>query len=180
MALPESSRLRRKALVSLAFALVCLLACLPLFLQVEALWTRTVGLDGMVFLAASSALGLALAALPVLAAIGLLLAAFWAAESCFAEGNRPRRAEWALVLPALLLSYAPAIGALRPAWQAISQGFIALRKPDRVYALDSDPFGFFMGVSYWLVGAVTLAVLATLFWRARFRRKPAQENPAQT
>ncbi|MEC5396591.1 hypothetical protein [Uliginosibacterium sp. H1] len=180
MTTPASSRLRRKALLSLLLAVACLLACLPLFMRVESLWTRTVDLEGALFLAASSALGLALAALPVLAAIGLLLAAFWASESCFVEGSQPRGAQWALVLPALLLSYAPAIGALRPAWQAVTQGFIALRKPDRIYALDSDPFGFFMGVSYWLVGAVTLAVLATLFWRARFRRKPAQETPAQT
>lgn len=169
-------------LKSRRWALIALLACLitlPCVLFMRPLWAQLVTLGSGSFMIAAGLWGLVLAGGPLLFLVAGLTALFLRVEARFAPRSQPRPIGDALVIAlALILSFTPALAALYPPIKAVMSGLISFRGPGRVYSLATDPYGFWQGVAFWLMGAATLALLAGFYWRSRWLKHKASASTA--
>lgn len=176
MKTPETSpalrgdSLHRKARRWALWALLALLCTLPAFVFIKPLWAELATFGTGAFMLAAAAWGLLVAAGPIAALVCAIVALFMRIEAVFAPRAPARR--WGDV-PAigagLLLTFAPALAALLPAFNALLSGYIAFRGVGQQYPLSEDPHGFWQAVASWIMGACVLATLATLYWRSRWQ-----------
>lgn len=161
--LRKSRRWALLALAALALTLPCLIFMQPLWA-----WLATLGSGSFMLLA--GLWGIVLAAGPLVVVVGALCALFLRVEASFA----PRRShtpgtDRAIIALAVLVSLLPALAALYPPIKAILTGFIGFRGIGQQYPLASDPYGFWQAVAFWFMGAASLALLAGVYWRAKWR-----------
>lgn len=161
-------RARRRALFCLLMGLLALPASWLLFAQLDLLWPRIVAMEGMTFLAAATLLGAAMAIGPLAAALGLLLAIWFGVDSVY----RPRRRaspllDRAIVAFGLVVWFAPALGAIATALNALLRGRIHFVRPPRDYFLATDPIAYWQGVGFWLIMAGLFAFMAWRYWRGK-------------
>lgn len=166
---------RRWALI----ALLALLLTLPCVLFIQPLWALLVTLGSGSFMLAAGLWGLILAGGPILFLVAGLTALFLRVEARFAPRSQQRPFGDALAIClALILSFIPALAALYPPLKALLTGFIGFRGLGQQYPLAADPYGFWQAVAFWLMGAASLAFLAGLYWRSKWRaRHTASTTP---
>ncbi|MDO6387538.1 MULTISPECIES: hypothetical protein [unclassified Uliginosibacterium] len=172
-ALPISLRgdlLLRKSRRWGLFALLALLLTLPCVLFMKPLWSFLITLGSGSFMLMAGLWGLILAAGPLAFLACGLAALFLRVEARFAPRSRQQPFSDTLAISfALLLSFLPALAALYPPVKAILTGYIGFRGLGQQYPLASDPYGFWQAVAFWFMGAATLAFLAGLYWRGKWR-----------
>lgn len=159
---------RRRARFGLVLLLAMAAAAAILFAGLDRLWPPVAALEGIPFLLAATTLGAALAATPVLALVGLVLAVWYGVESVF----QPRRrasplADKLIVAIGLAIWFSPAIALLAAAGRAIATGSIHFSKPPRDYVLATDPIAFWQGIGFWLIIAAGFGYLAWRYWRGK-------------
>lgn len=156
---------RRWALI----ALCALLITLPCVLFMKPLWALLVTLGSGSFMLMAALWGLVLAGGPVLCLVAALTALFLRVEARFEPRSQPRPVSDALATTlALMLSFIPALAALYPPVKALLTGYIGFRGLGQQYPLAADPYGFWQAVFFWLMGAASLALLASVYWRSRW------------
>lgn len=164
-------RLRRRAglwtLTSLGAAALAIL----LFRELADLWMRIAHLEGLAFLSSATLLGGALAVIPLLALVGLLLAVWNGVESVFQPRSRPTPTLDNLIVAAgMLVWFSPALAALGAGVLAIATGRIHFSRPPRDYFLATDPIAFWQGVGFWGIVAASLGYVAWRYWQGKLRR----------
>lgn len=162
--------LQRKASRWMSVGGASLILTTALFFFIQPIFQWIARLGGASFLAAALALGLAMAAGPIATVACGLMALFLRVEVCFA----PQTATWRMsdrlsVGAGLLVSFAPALAALYPPIRAILSGYIGFRGPGQQYYRLTDPYGFWQATAFWMMGAVSLAIVASIYWRAKWR-----------
>lgn len=151
-------------------ALISLLLTLPCILFIKPLWAFLVTLGTSSFMIVAGLWGLILAAGPLLFLVAALCALFLRVEAGFAPRSKPQPAgDRAAVVLALFISFLPALIALYPPIKAMMTGFIGFRGLGQQYPLASDPYGFWQAVAFWFMGSASLAILAGVYWRAKWR-----------
>ncbi|MFU2488888.1 hypothetical protein [Thauera sp. WH-1] len=166
--LPAGDRSRQRALFCLLVCVVALPASWLLFSQLERLWPTIAAMEGLLFMAATTLLGAAMAVGPLAAALGFLLAVWFGVESVYRPRRRPSPALDRFIIGAgLLVWFAPALSAIGIALQAVVRGRIHFVRPPRDYLLATDPIAFWQGVGFWLIMAALFAFLAWRYWRPR-------------
>ncbi|MBS1209189.1 MAG: hypothetical protein H6R19_1587 [Proteobacteria bacterium] len=164
--------LHRKARRWSLVAFLALAITLPGILFIKPLWAWLITLGSGSFMLAAAGWGLIMAAGPVTALVCALVALFLRVEAGFAPRSRHRRFGDVLAISGgLLVSFTPALAALIPPVKAILTGYIAFRGQGQQYPQVSDPYGFWQAVAYWFMGAATLALLAGLYWRTKWRSR---------
>lgn len=161
---------RNKATLWLLVAALGTLVTAALVYFIRPLFHSIAQLEDAGFLLASLVVGLGLALGPLAAVVGMLVFLFQRVEACLALP----RGSWAasdraIVACAVLVSLAPSLAALYPPTQALLSGYIGFRGPGQQYLRAEDPYGFWQAVAFWLMGAATLAVIAGVYWRAKWR-----------
>lgn len=157
-------------------ALLALLLTLPCLIFIRPLWAELSSLGSASFMLAAGLWGLIIAGGPVLFLVAGLCALFLRVEARFAPRSQRRPVGDALAITlALILSFLPALAALYPPIKAISTGFIGFRGLGQQYPLASDPYGFWQAVGFWCMGASTLAILAGVYWRSKWRAHKAHQ-----
>lgn len=168
--LPRGDLLLRKSRRWALIALAALLLTLPCLAFLPALWAWFVTLGSASFMLSAGLWGLVLAAGPLLFLVAALCALFLRVEAGFAPRSKPSPGGDRLAVGvALIISFVPALLALYPPLHALTTGFIAFRGPGQQYPLATDPYGFWQALAFWLMGAATLAILAGVYWRAKWR-----------
>lgn len=171
---PRGDLLLRKSRRWALVALISILITMPCIAFIKPLWTWLATLGTGSFMIAAGVWGLILAAGPILFLVGALCALFLRVEAGFAPRSRPRPAsDRAAITAALFVSFLPALTALYPPIHALLTGFIGFRGLGQQYPLASDPYGFWQAVAFWFMGAATLAILAGVYWRAKWRSRKA-------
>ena len=171
--------LQRKARRWAFAGLLALIITTPIFYFIQPIFRWVASLEGGGFMLAALGLGLGIAAGPLAAATGLLMSLFWRVESCFAE-----RGDVLSVMDRIFIglggitSLLPALAALFPPGKALVTGFIGFRGPGQQYFRLEDPYGYWQAVAFWLMGAVTLGIIAAIYWRAKWRIRRNQEMGA--
>lgn len=161
---------RRWALI----ALISLLLTLPCIIFVKPLWAFLVTLGTGSFMIVAGIWGLILAAGPLLFLVAALCALFLRVEAGFAPCSTPRpNRDRAVIALALFISFVPALVALYPPIKALMTGLIGFRGLGQQYPLASDPYGFWQAVAFWFMGSASLAILASVYWRAKWRSRKA-------
>ncbi|THF58062.1 hypothetical protein [Pseudothauera rhizosphaerae] len=150
-----------------------------LFIRLPEIWARVMPLEGASFMFAATALGGVMAVLPVIAAVGFVLALWCGVESVY----RPRRqaspfADRAIVSLGLLVWFAPAAAAIASAIRALASGRVHFVRPPRDYFLATDPVAFWEGVGFWLIMAGLFAFLAWRYWRGKLLPKADEGSSA--
>lgn len=169
---------RRRALFSLLVSLVALPASLLLFTQLDTLWPEIVRMEGLLFMAAATLLGAAMAIGPLAAGIGFLLAVWHGVKSVYSERRRATPLlDRVIVAGGVLVWFAPALVAVAQAVVALSTGSIHFVRPPRDYFLATDPIAYWQGVGFWLIIAGLLGFLAWRYWRPKLFPDP---SPAST
>jgi len=159
-------------LIYLLLALVTTPITVLLFLNLELLWTHIEPLEGIAFALVGALFGAALAAAPIIAAVGWLLALWFGVESVFMpRARRTPAIDIAIVGAGLVAWFLPAIWFLFTAVQALVSGRVHFPRPARDYLLAEDPVAFWQGVGYMLIAGGLLAWLAWRYWQGKLRRK---------
>lgn len=163
-------RAGRRGLTLLATGLVC---SLIVFSQLETVWPHIVAIDGGLFIALAALLGAAMAISPIMAATGFVLALWFGVSSVY----RPRHhttplTDKAIVATGLAIWFAPALGSLAAAINALITGRIHFVRPPRDYFMSTDPIAFWQGVGFWLITAGVLGYLAWRYWQPKLRPTP--------
>lgn len=153
--------------------IAALIPTLPCFVFIAQIWRGIVSLGTLPFMFAALGLGLLLAVGPVAVIVSGLASLFLRVEACFAEPHTERSSADKLTITiATFVSFVPAIAALYVPVKAILTGSIAFRGPGQLYSLATDPYGYWQAVTFWLMGAASLAFLAARYWYSkRFRRR---------
>lgn len=177
---PEGDFRRRQALRSLISFLILLPLTIAAFRYLAPIWERIVPLEGASFLLAATALGLALAFLPLLTLAFGMLAMWHGVESI--ERPRSRHTPWldrVLAAIGLAVWFAPTLGLLSMAGRALLEGAVRFHRPAvREYALATDPIAFWQGIGFLLIVAVAVAWPAVHYWRGKFARFPKAQSRA--
>lgn len=174
---PKKEQLELKSKRWAMLALAALIPTVPCFAFIAPIWQFVVSLGTVAFMFAALGLGLLLAAGPVAVVVCCLTALFLRVESCFTEAKVSRsKLDWLIISIGMLVSFAPAMGILVVPIRAILTGYIAFRGPGQQYAIGEDPYGFWQAVSFWLMGAASLAFLSAVYWRSRFLRRAHQKE----
>jgi hypothetical protein len=161
--------LRRRARFGLLLLVAMAAVAAALFAGLARLWPPIAALEGAAFLAAATLLGGALAAAPLLALVGLLVAVWNGVESVYQPRRRATPAVDKLILAlGLGVWFGPSLALLAAAARAVASGRIHFSRPPRDYFLASDPIAFWQGVGFWLIVAAALAYPAWRYWRGKF------------
>ncbi|MDQ7990602.1 MAG: hypothetical protein REI09_13285 [Candidatus Dactylopiibacterium sp.] len=167
----RGDRLARKSRRWAGVALAAFVVTLPCVLFIQPLWAWLVTLGPGSFMLVAGVWGLILAAGPLLLLAGMLCALFLRVEAAFTPRTRATpRTDRAIIALACVVSLLPALAALYTPVKALLTGFIGFRGLGQQYPLSSDPYGYWQAVAFWLMGAASLAVLAGVYWRAKWRQ----------
>ncbi|MEN3109808.1 hypothetical protein ACFONG_13305 [Uliginosibacterium paludis] len=174
--LPRGDLLLRKSRRWALIALAALLLTVPCVVFIQPLWAWLVTLGTGSFMIIAALWGLVMAAGPILFLVAGLCALFLRVEAGFAPRSQPRpAADRAAIAAGLFISFLPALVALYPPIRAMLTGFIGFRGLGQQYPLASDPYGFWQAVAFWFMGAATLAILAGVYWRAKWLSRKAPQ-----
>lgn len=175
--LPRGDLLLRKSRRWAKIALASLIITLPCVLFMKPLWTWLAAAGSASFLLVAGLWGLILAGGPLLLLVATLCALFLRVEAGFAPRTRPQPAgDRIFIAIALFVSLIPALAALYPPIKAIMAGTISFRAVGQQYPIATDPLGFWQGVAYWFMGSATLAILAGVYWRGKWRAHKRLRN----
>lgn len=159
---------RRRGSACLLAAVIATPMSIWLFSNLENIWPQIMPLEGSAFLAGATALGTALAILPLIAGLGFLLAIWFGVESVFQARQHPTPVIDKLIVGAgLLVWFAPVIAALASAGRALATGRIHFVRPPRDYFLATDPIAYWQGVGFWIIMAGLFGFLAWRYWRGK-------------
>ncbi|MBC9071503.1 hypothetical protein IAI53_05960 [Thauera sp. CAU 1555] len=163
---------RRVATYALLAFLIGLAASAWLFIRLPEIWAQVMPLEGASFMLAATALGAVMAVMPVVAAAGFVVALWSGVDSVY----RPRRQpspllDRVIVGLGLLIWFAPALGGVGAAINAIATGRVHFVRPPRDYFLATDPTAFWQGVGFWLIMSALFAFLAWRYWRGKLLAK---------
>ncbi|WP_172198707.1 MULTISPECIES: hypothetical protein [unclassified Niveibacterium] len=156
------------------FFLLTLVLAIPTALlgwQLLPTWSHIAALEGAAFLAAATAFGLGLIALPLGTIASLVAALFLRTESNIRPGRQSRAnaADLVCTIGAVMTSLLPASWPASKALRALLTGGITIRQPiEHHFSISSDPLAFWENVTFWLLAAAALAGLAAYFWRSRW------------
>ncbi len=155
-----------------AYALIALLLGLAgsswLFIRLPEIWARVMPLEGATFMIGATLLGAVMAVLPVVAAVGFVLALWYGVESVYRPRSRATPlADRLIVGLGLLVWFAPALAAGGAAVSAVATGRVHFVRPPRDYFLATDPTAFWQGVGFWLIMGGLFAFLAWRYWRGK-------------
>ncbi len=159
------------------FALLAFALTLPCVIFMKPLWAFLITLGSGSFMLMAGLWGLILAAGPLAFLACGLTALFLRVEVRFApRSQRHPLGDTLAISLALLLSFVPALAALYPPIKAVLTGYIGFRGVGQQYPLASDPYGFWQAVAFWIMGAMTLAFLAGLYWRSKWLSRQTTET----
>lgn len=156
------------------FFLLTLVLAIPTTLlgwQLMPTWSHIAELEGPAFLAAATAFGLGLIALPLGTIASLVAALFLRTESNIRPGRQSRTsaADLLCTIGAVMTSLLPASWPASKALRALVTGGITIRQPiEHHFSIGSDPLAFWENVTFWLLASAALAGLAAYFWRSRW------------
>lgn len=159
---------RRWALI----ALLALIITLPCALWARSLFARIGGWDmGAAYMLVSGLWALVLAAGPLVVVVCALVALFLRMEaSVRPRTGRHPLGDGVILAGTVLVTLAPALVALYPPVHALVVHTIGFRGLGQQYPLATDPYGFWQAVAFWFMGAASLAFLAGVYWRWKWRQ----------
>lgn len=165
--------LARKARRTALYALILTPTAFAVFWWLPTIWNPIQGMTGPALYLASMALGAALAAFPVLAAVTWLLALYWAVEARHAPRQQPAATDRLILALGMLVSYAPGVGFYITVVHALMTGRVHFSNPPRDYYLDSDPAAYWEGVGFMAMAGTVLVFMVTRYWQAKRRQRHA-------
>jgi hypothetical protein len=159
---------RRVALYALIACLIGLAGSAWLFIRLPEIWARVMPLEGAPFMLAATALGAVMAIMPVVAVVGFVVALWTGVDSVYRPRQQPSPlVDRVIVGLGLLIWFAPTLGGVGAAINAIATGRIHFVRPPRDYFLATDPTAFWQGVGFWLIMSALFAFLAWRYWRGK-------------
>lgn len=169
--LVRGDMLHRKSLRWGIIALLGLLVALPCVFFARSILMKMATLGTGGFMIAAAVWALLVAAGPLTFIFGGLTALFLRMEAAVALRSRQQRFGDALVtFVTLLITFAPALAALIPPVHALFTHTIGFRGLGQQYPQAIDPYGYWQAVGFWFMGAATLAFLAVVYWRWKWRQ----------
>ncbi|MDR2207947.1 MAG: hypothetical protein LBE22_03095 [Azoarcus sp.] len=172
---PPGDHSRRRGTLCLLLALAATQVTVLLFLNLLPLWKKIVLLEGAVYVLAATLFGAVLAVIPVITALGWLLALWYGVESVFMPRKRRTPTIDIFIVGAGLIAwFLPALGFLGKTVKDLLTGQVHFAHPAKKYLLEVDPIAYWQGIGFQLFAAGLLAWLAWLYWRGKLRRKSGE------
>lgn len=155
----------------LRWAAIAAILSLPLYAFALSLWAAVAQLSGAMLALAALAFGLTLAGLPITALCCAIVGLFLRVESrCQPRSLAHSQADSILTGLALVISFIPAMAVSVPAWLGLWHERVRYRLPAAEVFKSIDPLGYWQGIAFWLMGAATLSILASFYWRSRWAK----------
>ncbi|MDR2926330.1 MAG: hypothetical protein LBU76_10370 [Azoarcus sp.] len=174
--LPENAapgdQARRRGTFCFLAALLATPITIWLFSALGTIWMKIEPLNGVPLFLAASLVGLLLAAAPIIALFGWLLALWYGVESVFMQrGKRTPKTDIVIVGVGLVAWFSPAFGFLATAIGALISGRVHFVRPARDYLLAVDPVAYWQGVGFMFITAAVFGWLAYRYWQSKLHRK---------